>query len=373
MHSRTKLAKTRLAAAAVVTVAALAASPWILGQSCPATGCAIPGITVPNGLTICSGTGTNVHDSTQFHKGNQLCNPQAIDTANWVYGPEHDLTPAQQVAPFWNVVATKMAAGLPVIGRRWSAPDGSDYCSVAPYVDSGPNANHFTWADQRHAALDNSSLWTYWRSNTICPGLTFDTTAAKGALGSSLDEREAQHDADGGGIVFFRPVNSVKDAQEAVFWSFWPPFGHRSQGGAPSNYDTKISQIGAGAYRDSYNMNAVMIAQIATVAGAQAADGIAALDGIDGLYLDEQDLAFQAAGVANYAQLASGVQAAAQAHGKYLCRVNRTANPNVMTCLPSTLLSVADMAKREWPLRRLDGNGMPMGSTRIAGLPRRSN
>ena len=152
MHSRTKLAKTRLAAAAVVTVAALAASPWILGQSCPATGCAIPGITVPNGLTICSGTGTNVHDSTQFHKGNQLCNPQAIDPANWVYGPEHDLTPAQQVAPFWNVVATKMAAGLPVIGRRWSAPDGSDYCSVAPYVDSGPNANHFTWADQRHAA-----------------------------------------------------------------------------------------------------------------------------------------------------------------------------------------------------------------------------
>ena len=146
--------------------------------------------------------------------------------------------------------------------------------------------------------------------------------------------------------MFFRPVNSVRDAQEAVFWSFWPPFGHRSQGGAPSNYDTKINQVGAGAYRDSYNMNAVMIAQIATVAGAQAADGIAALDGIDGLYLDEQDLAFQAAGVANYAQLASGVQAAAQAHGKYLCRVNRTASPNVMTCLPPTMLSAADMLKR---------------------------
>ena len=368
MHSRTKLAKTRLAAAAVVTVAALAASPWILGQSCPATGCAIPGITVPNGLTICSGTGTNVHDSTQFHKGNQLCNPQAIDPANWVYGPEHDLTPAQQVAPFWNVVATKMAAGLPVIGRRWSAPDGSDYCSVAPYVDSGPNANHFTWADQRHAALDNSSLWTYWRSNTICPGLTFDTTAAKGALGSSLDEREAQHDADGGGIVFFRPVNSVKDAQEAVFWSFWPPFGHRSQGGAPTNYNDKITQVGAGAYRDSYNMNAVMVAQIATVDGARAADGIAALDGIDALYLDEEDLSCQSAGVANYSQLASGVRAAAKAHGKYLCTVDRTATPNVMTCLPPAQLTAAELATREWPLRRVDQNGMPFGSKQFASI-----
>jgi hypothetical protein len=348
----------------------MVASPSVLAQSCPSTGCNIPGLTVPNNLDICQGTGTNIHDPTLFTKGHitQLCNTQPIDPANWVYGPEHDLTAAQQAAPFWNQVMTKMAQGLPVIGRRWSAPDGSDYCNVAPYVDSGPSANHFTWGDERHAALDNSTLWTYWRSNTICPGLTYDTTGAKAALGSSLDEREAQHDGDGGAIVFFRPVNSVRDAQEAIFWSFWPPFGHRSQGGAPSNYDAKISQIGAGAYRDSYNMNAVMVAQIATVAGAQAVDGIAALDGIDALYLDDEDLAFQAASVAQYNQLASAVRAAARAHGKYLCTVDRTATPNVMTCLPSTALSAADMAKREWPLRRLDSNGMPFGSTRIASI-----
>src|SRR5438105_4018935 len=79
MHSITKLAKTRLAAAAVVTAAAIAASTAVLGQSCPATGCAIPGITVPNGLTICPGTGTNAHNPAQFSKGTQLCNSQPID------------------------------------------------------------------------------------------------------------------------------------------------------------------------------------------------------------------------------------------------------------------------------------------------------
>ena len=89
--------------------------------------------------------------------------------------------------------------------------------------------NHFTWADQRHSGLDNSQLWPMWL-NTACPGLITRTTAARGALGSSIDEREAQHDADGGAIVFVRPVNSVRDAQEIVFWTFYPPFGHRSQG-----------------------------------------------------------------------------------------------------------------------------------------------
>jgi 2-keto-3-deoxy-L-rhamnonate aldolase RhmA len=369
---RAKLTKARLAAAAVVTAAMIAASPSVLGQSCPSTataGCNIPGLTVPNGLDICLGTGTNVHaDLSLKGKFTQLCNTQAIDPTTWVYGLENDLTPAQQTAPFWSKMMTAMAQGQVVKGTRWgqgtgSGPTGSDYCNVATYNATN---NVFTWADQRHAALDNSTLWANWRSATVC-GLTLATTAAPGALGSSLDERESQHDADGGAIVFFRPVNSVRDAQEAIFWIFWPPFGHRSQGGAPSTYDSAISAAGAGPYRASYNMNAVLIAHIATVAGAQAADGIAALDGIDGLYLDQLDLQFQAAGVADYNTLAAGVQTAARAHGKYLCTVNTTVTPEVMTCVPPAQLSAADMAKREWPLRRLDANGMPWGSTRLAG------
>ena len=128
-------------------------------------------------------------------------------------------------------------------------------------------------------------------------------------------------------------MNSVRDAQEAIFWNYWPPFGHRSQGGS-TVYDDKIKETKNAPYRDSYNMNLVMIAQITTVAGARAAAAIAALDGIHALYLDEDNLALQSTGVADYGQLAGAVRAAAQGNKKYLCTVNRKGTPQIMTCSP---------------------------------------
>jgi hypothetical protein len=377
----------------VVAAATIAASPSVLGQlgpvcsptdptCCPSTqanGCNVVGITVPNGLNICEGTGTDIHDTTIFTPGHVtvLCNTQAIDPATWVYGLENDLTPAQEVAPFWNPMMAAMAQGVVVMGTRWSqgtgsGPTGSDYCNVYQY---NATTNVFTWADEQHAPLDNSTLWAVWRGGPYtCPGQTLANTAAPGELGSLGDERESQHDGDGGAIVFFKRTDSIRDAQEAIFWLFWPPFGHRSLGGAPSTYNSRITSLGAGPYRASYNMNAVLIAQISTVAGAEAANGIAALDGIDGLYLDQQDLQLQSAAGGNYATLAAGVQAAAQEYGKYLCTVNTTVTPEVMTCVPPALsMSAADMAKREWPLRRIGADGMPFRADRIAGVASSSN
>ncbi len=390
-HSRAKLINTRLAAAAVVAAAAIAVSPSVLGQfgpacsatdpaCCPSTqtnGCNVTGISVPNGLQLCQ-DGTNIHDPVKYPPGGHttvLCNTQAIDPATWTYGMENDLTPSQEAAPFWNPMMIAMSQGRVVVGHRWSqgtgsGATGSDYCNVYQY---NATTNVFTWADQQHAALDNSTLWANWRTQNVCPGQTASNTAAQGTLGSLGDERESQHDGDGGAMVFIKRVDSVRDAQEAVFWIFWPPFGHRSQGGAPSTYNSAISAVGAGPYRASYNMNAVLIAQISTVAGAQMADGIGALDGIDGLYLDQQDLQFQA-GAANYPALASGVQAAAKKYGKYLCTVDTTVSPQAMTCVPPTMsLTSADVAKREWPLRRIGADGMPFRADRIASITSRSN
>jgi hypothetical protein len=373
MCSRTKLTRTKLTAAVVLAVA-MAVSQSVLGQTCPVTGCTLPGFTIPNGFTTCPTTGTNVHAG--FPTGTTLCNNQPIDPATWVYGPNTDLSATQATANYWNPVAARMVAGLPVIGRRVSTATG--YCGVAQYVADGVNANHFTWVDLRHSGLDNSQYWPLWNANA-CAGLTWTTTAARGALDSSIDEREAQHDGDGGAYVLIRPVESIRDAQEIVFWSFYPPFGHRSQGNTntaampggtlsppPGGGLGNNTINGAGGYRNSFNRNAIMIAQIGTVAGAQAAPGIAVLDGIDALYLDEENLAFQSAGVADYNTLANGVRSAASANHKYLCTVDRTATPNVMTCLLNVNLSAAEIAKRE-PLRRLDANGNPLGWARLAG------
>ncbi len=408
-RSRGKPSKTSLTVAAVVAAAAMAVCQWGFAQdppgapnttsetgtaTCPYTGCNIPGITVPNGLDICTAgpdltlwPGTDVHDTTVFNKATQLCNYQALNPsgaigsngtainqagiapATWVYGPSMDLTAAQLAAPFWNPIQTSMAAGLPIYGSRVST--GTGYCSVAAYV---AQQNDFTWVDQRFSPLENSETWAFWGDVAVvngegqsapCATLTNNTMgsaggpAARGTEGSSQDEREAQHDADGGAIFFIRPVQSVRDAQEAIFWDFYPPFGHRSQGNTNGAAGATSAPSTSGGYRDSFDRNAVVFAEIYNVAGAQAASGIAALDGIDGIYLDAENLAFQSGGGHFYQRLVSAVTAAVKANSKYLCTANRAVTPNTMTCTIQTTLAAADIPNREWPLRRIDANGKP--------------
>jgi len=326
MYARAKILKMKLATIAMAAAVVTGVAPLAFGQDCPATGCSLPGITVPNNLSICP-TGANVHDPAQFNRNTQLCNTQPIDPATWRNGPQNDLTPPQAAAPFWNQIKTRMAQGLPLVGKRWTS--AADYCNVAAYNATN---NHFSWADERYTSLNNDVLFPAWID--YCPGLDFDTTAARGTLRSSLEEREAQKNADGGSAVFFQPMNSVRDAQEAIYWTYWPPFGHRSAGGS-NVYNTKIAQVGAGSYRATFNNNLVMIGHISTVAGAMAASGIVAVDGIHGLLLDEEDLAFQVQNPALYTQLANGVRAAAAAAHKYLCTFNRTVSPHSITCLPN--------------------------------------
>ena len=388
MHTGAKLAKAGLVAAAAIAVIAtvgvgqsrsqvsngVVTSTNTQATSCPSTaanGCNVAGITQPNGLDICQGTGTNVHksDTTADYAANnmlwttQLCNTQPIDPATWVYGPNYDLTLLQAAAPFWNKVMVSMTQGLTITGTRWADPYGSDYCATAVYQQG---TNDFNWADEMHSAIDNSGLWAAWEAPsaaTYC-GLTQTALAERGAFGSSLDEREAQHDADGGGDVFMRPVTSVRDAQEAVFWTFWPPFGHRSLGFSTGQYNTVITANGDAPYRSSYNMNIVMMAVIQGRAGAEAANEIAALDGIDALVIDRQDMAKQAQNFSDVANWVAKVTAAASKNKKYLCTLNWSATPATISCTGPAL-----QFGGYWPNRRLDANGMPAGSpTTFASL-----
>jgi 2-keto-3-deoxy-L-rhamnonate aldolase RhmA len=212
---------------------------------------------------------------------------------------------------------------------------GSEHCSVAQYdIDN----NHFTWIDMVHSGLIYSQVWPMW-VNTACPGLNFTTRTARAIL-LPLDEREAQHAADGGAIIYIFPMDSVDDAREAAFWTYDPPVGHHSRGGSQlgSVYSGNTlspdgpGQIGvadAGGQRNSFNRNAVVIAQIRSSEGARAASAIAALDGIHALYLDGADLESRG----KHARSAiEDVRAAARSNGKHLCTVDRSTSPHTMTC-----------------------------------------
>ena len=98
------------------------------------------------------------------------------------------------------------------------------------------------------------------------------------------------------------------DAEESAFWVYFNPIGHHSTGGnqlgsvytgntlspPPAPGQTGIGVTDAGGQRNSVNRNTVLIAQIGSVEGAQAAAAIASHDLVQAIYLDEPDLASKA-------------------------------------------------------------------------------
>ena len=319
--------KTLFASAAFA--AAMAASQSTLGQSgiCPLTNNPpVPAAAPCNLQPILPNT--NAPDS------------KTIDPETWAYGPNTDLTEAQKTGPYWNPVKARIEAGLPFIGRRVSAPGvgtGSPHCNVAEYnIDN----NHFTWIDMIHSGLVYSQVWAMW-VNTACPALTFTSRAAR-AIQLPLDERESQHSADGGAIVYIFPMDSAEEANEAAFWTYDPPVGHHSRGGSqlgavyPGNVLSpdgpgQVTVAAAGGQRNSFNRNAVVIAQIRSIEGALQAFKIAEIDGIQAIYLDEDDLESRAGHF--FSRVLEGfVRSAARHNGKHLCAVDRTTTPHTMTC-----------------------------------------
>ena len=138
-----------------------------------------------------------------------------------------------------------------------------------------------------HSGLGFSQIWPM-MVNTACPGLNFTTRTAR-AMQIPIDERDGQHWSDGGAIIYIFPVDSVADADEAAFWVYFTPVGHHSVGNNQlgSVYTRQYALAAAGPWpdghrsrrrgrqRNSVNRNTVLIAQIGSVEGAQAAAGIA--------------------------------------------------------------------------------------------------
>lgn len=330
MHSRMQQREKRLLGAALFA-AAIGASPSALAQMgiCPLTGQPPIPATAP-----CNVPPPN--------PGFGIPDPGLINPDTWGFGPANNLTPAQQTAQYWNPVKARIVAGLPFTGKRVSTPGvgaGSAYCNVAQY---DVNNNHFTWIDMLHSGLGYSQTWPM-MVNTACPGLTFTTRTAR-AVQIPIDERDGQHTSDGGAIIYIFPMDSVDDAEESAFWVYFNPIGHHSTGGnqlgsvytgntlspPPAAGQTGIGITDAGGQRNSVNRNTVLIAQIGSVEGAQAAAAIASHDLVQAIYLDEPDLASKAG--ASFTTLANGVKAAAKANNKHLCLVDRTTTPHTMTC-----------------------------------------
>jgi 2-keto-3-deoxy-L-rhamnonate aldolase RhmA len=83
-------------------------------------------------------------------------------------------------------------------------------------------------------------------------------------------------------------VNSLEDARRAVSDARFLPIGARSWGGARSPLAYRTDGLG---YYEAANEHTILMVQIETVAAVAAAGEIAALEGIDALFVGPADLA----------------------------------------------------------------------------------
>ena len=175
-------------------------------------------------------------------------------------------------APLYNTVKQKLAEGRQVVGGTISIPDPDLYCAMA-------NAGYdFTWIEMQHSPLTYQDVARMILGCKGAPAIPFIRVA-------DATEGDIQKATDVGALGIIVPmVDTVEKAAAAVRFSKYPPIGRRSQGGG------QYGALWGGSYRETANDNMMVVAMIENPAGVQIVDRIAALPGIDVVFVASTDL-----------------------------------------------------------------------------------
>jgi 4-hydroxy-2-oxoheptanedioate aldolase len=179
---------------------------------------------------------------------------------------------AQQPAGLYNTVKQKLAEGKQVVGGTVSIPDPDVYCTVA-------NAGFdFTWIEMQHSPLTYQDVARMIMACKGAPAIPFirvpDST-----------EGDIQKATDVGALGIVIPmVDTVEKAAAAVKFAKYPPVGRRSQGGG------QYGALWGSTYRQTANDNMMIVAMIENPAGVDIVDKIAAVPGVDVVFVASTDL-----------------------------------------------------------------------------------
>jgi 4-hydroxy-2-oxoheptanedioate aldolase len=179
---------------------------------------------------------------------------------------------AQQAPRIFNTVKTKLAEGKQVVGGTVSSSDPDIYCAMA-------NAGFdFTWIEMQHSVLNYSQVANMIRYCKGAPAMPFIRVP-------DATEGDIQKAMDLGAVGIIVPmVDTVEKIQNAVKFANYPPKGARSQGGG--QYGAMWGQD----YRQIANDNLVIVAMIENPKGVAIADQIAAVPGVDVVFVASTDL-----------------------------------------------------------------------------------
>jgi 4-hydroxy-2-oxoheptanedioate aldolase len=179
---------------------------------------------------------------------------------------------AQQARPLYNTVKTKLAEGKQVVGATILTPEPDVYCAVA---NSGVD---FTWIEMQHSPLTYQDVARMIMACRGAPAIPFIRIP-------DATEGDIQKAADIGALGIVIPmVDDVKKAQNTVLFAKYPPAGRRSQGNG------QYAMLYGPDYRQTYNDNLMVVALIENPAGAAIVDQIAAVPGIDVIFVASTDL-----------------------------------------------------------------------------------
>ena len=210
--------------------------------------------------------------------------------------------PAQD-GGLYNTVKAKLEAGEQVLGGTVSTADPEIYCAMA-----GAGFD-FIWIEMQHSHLNYTDVARMIFACRDAPAVPFIRVP-------DATEGDIQKATDIGALGIIVPmVDTAEKMENAVRFAKYPPEGRRSQGGG------QYGAIWGGGYRQSANDNIMVIAMIETVEGVEAANEIAAVEGVDVVFVASSDLgSFSGArqGDPYYEGLVDEVVGATNGAGKYL-------------------------------------------------------
>jgi len=183
--------------------------------------------------------------------------------------------PAAAQAPaadaLFNTVKQKLKAGGQVVGATITLPSPEVYCTLAA------SGFDYTWIEMQHSPLTYQDVA---RMIATCKGPALPFIRVPDA-----NEGDIQKATDIGALGIIVPmVDTVEKAQNAVKFAKYPPMGRRSQGSG------QYGALWGANYRRTANDNVLVIAMIENPAGVAIVDKIAAVPGIDGIFVAATDL-----------------------------------------------------------------------------------
>lgn len=172
----------------------------------------------------------------------------------------------------YNTVKQMLLDGSQIVGGTVISCDPNIYWVMA-------NAGFdFLWIEMQHSPLTYEDVAGMIWSSRGAPAIPFIRVP-------DATESEIQKATDIGALGIVVPtVDTVEKAKAAVKWAKYPPEGRRSLGSG------QFSALYGDDYRQTANDNMVVVIMIETPSGAEVADEIAAVPGVDVVFAASTDL-----------------------------------------------------------------------------------